>query len=157
MSLRDVDRVLTVMSWFYQQSQGHRMLYQLMDEKLYGEHNDSSSEDDIDEEDEVIRDMNVMRSKHKYNILVLPIIITDLFKNATQMVKLNSLSGFCETHIHVHTIYENSLWTEKVARTKNNTSLKIKKTQILKNKIAYLEPDTYNVFKYTDLCSMSVN
>ena len=53
MSLRDVDRVLTVMSWFYQQSEGERTLYQLMDDKLYGEdENTSDDDDDVDEEEE---------------------------------------------------------------------------------------------------------
>ncbi|XP_053396335.1 E3 ubiquitin-protein ligase rnf213-alpha-like isoform X2 [Mercenaria mercenaria] len=56
-SLRDVDRVLTVMSWFYQQSQEDRTLYNLMDDKLYGDDDYSSSEEDIDEEGEqMIRD-----------------------------------------------------------------------------------------------------
>ncbi|XP_053396010.1 E3 ubiquitin-protein ligase rnf213-alpha-like [Mercenaria mercenaria] len=51
-SLRDVDRVLTVMSWFYQQSQEDRTLYNLMDDKLYGEEEYSSSDEDVDEEGE---------------------------------------------------------------------------------------------------------
>lgn len=49
MSLRDVDRVLTVMSWFYQQSRGNRTLYNLMDNSLYRE-NEILSSDDEDEE-----------------------------------------------------------------------------------------------------------
>ncbi|XP_060599995.1 E3 ubiquitin-protein ligase RNF213-like [Ruditapes philippinarum] len=36
-SLRDVDRVLSVMSWFYAQSQGERTLYKLMDAKFDGD------------------------------------------------------------------------------------------------------------------------
>ncbi|XP_060594302.1 E3 ubiquitin-protein ligase rnf213-alpha-like, partial [Ruditapes philippinarum] len=51
-SLRDVDRVLTVMSWFYQQSQEQRTLYDLMDEKLYGEEEFTSDDDDDDDEEE---------------------------------------------------------------------------------------------------------
>ncbi|XP_060586365.1 E3 ubiquitin-protein ligase rnf213-alpha-like [Ruditapes philippinarum] len=56
-SLRDVDRVLTVMSWFYQQSQGQRTLYDLMDEKLYGDDEFTSEDDDDEKEnDQMIRD-----------------------------------------------------------------------------------------------------
>ncbi|XP_053396009.1 E3 ubiquitin-protein ligase rnf213-alpha-like [Mercenaria mercenaria] len=56
-SLRDVDRVLTVMSWFYQQSQEDRTLYNLMDDSLYGEDAYSSSDEDVDEEaEQVMRD-----------------------------------------------------------------------------------------------------
>ncbi|XP_060604558.1 E3 ubiquitin-protein ligase rnf213-beta-like, partial [Ruditapes philippinarum] len=36
-SLRDVDRVLSMMSWFYAQSQGERTLYKLMDKKFDGD------------------------------------------------------------------------------------------------------------------------
>jgi hypothetical protein len=36
-SLRDVDRVLSMMSWFYAQSQGERTLYKLMDAKFDGD------------------------------------------------------------------------------------------------------------------------
>ena len=52
-SLRDVDRVLSVMSWFYGQSQHTRTLFMQMDGVLYGE---GSGEDDyannIDDEEE---------------------------------------------------------------------------------------------------------
>ncbi|KAL4233165.1 hypothetical protein ACF0H5_007850 [Mactra antiquata] len=44
-SLRDVDRVLTVMSWFYQQNENNDTLYKLMDKKL--------NKDDVNEDDDV--------------------------------------------------------------------------------------------------------
>jgi len=52
-SLRDVERVLTVMAWFYNQSQENGELFEEMDNKPYG--NDlaeSSDEEDSDDDDE---------------------------------------------------------------------------------------------------------
>ncbi|XP_053388233.1 E3 ubiquitin-protein ligase rnf213-alpha-like, partial [Mercenaria mercenaria] len=43
-SLRDVDRVLLVTSWFYEQSQGERTLYRCMDAKLFGNQNEQENE-----------------------------------------------------------------------------------------------------------------
>jgi len=55
-SLRDVDRVLTVMSWFYEQSQSNRILFDTMDEKLHKqprqELNIADSDSNEEEEDE---------------------------------------------------------------------------------------------------------
>lgn len=54
MSLRDVDRVLTVMSWFYHRSQNERTLYNLIDLKMHGNKGYATSEDsDDDDEDEM--------------------------------------------------------------------------------------------------------
>ncbi|XP_053396339.1 E3 ubiquitin-protein ligase rnf213-alpha-like isoform X2 [Mercenaria mercenaria] len=53
-SLRDVDRVLTVMSWFYQQSQGDSTLFSLMNKKLQAHDGiDYSSEDEEEVEEEM--------------------------------------------------------------------------------------------------------
>lgn len=46
MSLRDVERVLKVMSWFYQQSQGNMTLFNLMDEKLGNEQGSIENEEE---------------------------------------------------------------------------------------------------------------
>ncbi|XP_053396342.1 E3 ubiquitin-protein ligase rnf213-alpha-like isoform X2 [Mercenaria mercenaria] len=55
-SLRDVDRVLTVMSWFYQQSQGdNNTLFNLMNNKLHGRIDYSSSEEEEDEDEITVR------------------------------------------------------------------------------------------------------
>ena len=52
-SLRDVDRVLSVMSWFYSQSQHPRTLFNQMDNVLYGEGaGDEGNADYIDEDEE---------------------------------------------------------------------------------------------------------
>ena len=42
------------MSWFYQQSQRMRTLYQLMDDKLSGEDENTSDDDDDDADDDEI-------------------------------------------------------------------------------------------------------
>jgi len=47
-SLRDVERVLEVMSWFYAQTQGQSSLFSLMDGENHDEH---CEEDDNDEEE----------------------------------------------------------------------------------------------------------
>ncbi|XP_053396018.1 E3 ubiquitin-protein ligase rnf213-alpha-like [Mercenaria mercenaria] len=52
-SLRDVDRVLTVMSWFYEKSEGERTLFDLMDAKLNRERNTSASDDESETEVEL--------------------------------------------------------------------------------------------------------
>ena len=53
-SLRDVDRVLSVMSWFYSQSQHPRTLFIQMDYVLYGEGaEDDVNADFIEDEDEM--------------------------------------------------------------------------------------------------------
>lgn len=45
------------MSWFYQQSQGNRTLFELMDENIYGHEVYSSVEEDSeDEEERIVRD-----------------------------------------------------------------------------------------------------
>ncbi|XP_060597666.1 E3 ubiquitin-protein ligase rnf213-alpha-like [Ruditapes philippinarum] len=49
-SLRDVERTLIVMSWFYQRSQGQRTLFNLIDQKLSEQH-DSTKDEDENEED----------------------------------------------------------------------------------------------------------
>ncbi|KAK3585590.1 hypothetical protein CHS0354_036776 [Potamilus streckersoni] len=49
-SLRDVDRVLNVMSWFYAQSQGERTLFDMLDE--FPEQDSSDTENEEGEEDE---------------------------------------------------------------------------------------------------------
>lgn len=46
-----------VMSWFYQQSQGNRTLFDLMDDTIYGDEDYSSAEEDSEvEEERVVRD-----------------------------------------------------------------------------------------------------
>ena len=52
-SLRDVDRVLSVMSWFYGQSQHPRTLFDQMDRELYGEGADEEEYIEEEEEEEV--------------------------------------------------------------------------------------------------------
>ena len=56
-SLRDVDRVLSVMSWFYGQSQDTRTLFDEMDGQLFDEdanieENDLDEDEDEEEEEE---------------------------------------------------------------------------------------------------------
>ncbi|XP_053396356.1 E3 ubiquitin-protein ligase rnf213-alpha-like [Mercenaria mercenaria] len=55
-SLRDVDRVLLVMSWFYEQSQGERTLYNRMDAKLFVEQ-DGHMQDSVEEVDDLTRSL----------------------------------------------------------------------------------------------------
>lgn len=50
MSLRDVERVLQVMSWFYGQCSEDQLLFR----KMRGDTEDSDSETDSDEEEESI-------------------------------------------------------------------------------------------------------
>ncbi|XP_060597648.1 E3 ubiquitin-protein ligase rnf213-alpha-like, partial [Ruditapes philippinarum] len=65
-SLRDVDRVLTVMSWFYQQSQGNNTLFNLIDRKLgagvdnslFGMEEEEDEQEDNDEDDIVYRQID---------------------------------------------------------------------------------------------------
>ena len=57
MSLRDVDRVLTVMSWFYEQSEdGNNTLFSLMDKKQPAriDYSSSSEDDEDDDEDDIV-------------------------------------------------------------------------------------------------------
>ena len=52
-SLRDVDRVLSVMSWFCSQAAETRTLYDEMDKELYGEGEQVAVDnEEIDEEEE---------------------------------------------------------------------------------------------------------
>ena len=52
MSLRDVERVLKVMSWFYQQSQDNRILFNLMEETQEDEEREVTDEEEEEEEEE---------------------------------------------------------------------------------------------------------
>jgi len=51
-SLRDVERVLTVMSWFYNQSDENGQLFADMDRLLYDLDSDEEDDDDDNEEGE---------------------------------------------------------------------------------------------------------
>lgn len=53
-----------VMSWFYQQSQGNRTLFDLMDDTIYGDEDYSSAEEDSEvEEERVVRDDRGVRKR----------------------------------------------------------------------------------------------
>ncbi|XP_041354620.1 E3 ubiquitin-protein ligase rnf213-alpha-like [Gigantopelta aegis] len=51
-SLRDVERVLKVMSWFYEQSQDNRILFDMMEEEETQQDEESEVSDDEEEEEE---------------------------------------------------------------------------------------------------------
>ena len=66
MSLRDVDRVLNVTSWFYAQSQDTRTLFNLMDNKLYGD--DEEYARDTDDADVIEEDEEQMPAVRKVSV-----------------------------------------------------------------------------------------
>ena len=67
-SLRDVDRVLTVMSWFYQQSRGsNNTLFNLMNRKQPDRTVNSSEEEDDDEAKENIVYRQVIFVAYTFN------------------------------------------------------------------------------------------
>ena len=80
-SLRDVDRVLSVMSWFYSQSQHTRTLFNQMDGALYGEGDgdDYYASNIDDEEEEVEEQVPVGRQVDSFTMFMLFFSVRNLF------------------------------------------------------------------------------
>ncbi|XP_053396011.1 E3 ubiquitin-protein ligase rnf213-alpha-like [Mercenaria mercenaria] len=71
-SLRDVERVLTVMSWFYKQSQNERLLYNLMDEKLNIQ---VDTDEESDTDDDVIEEETDVQTPHRVDDITRSLIL----------------------------------------------------------------------------------
>ncbi|XP_053396017.1 E3 ubiquitin-protein ligase rnf213-alpha-like [Mercenaria mercenaria] len=71
-SLRDVERVLTVMSWFYKQSQNERLLYNLMDEKLNIQ---VDTDEDSDTDDDIIEEETDVQTPHRVDDITRSLIL----------------------------------------------------------------------------------
>ena len=74
-SLRDVERVLKVMSWFYQQSQDNRILFNLMEHEETQEHDER---EDTDEEEEEEEEDTLVSSKEGLSVFCLVFFINIL-------------------------------------------------------------------------------
>ena len=78
MSLRDVDRALTVTSWFLQQARESGMLFNLLDKKLQPqlEEDEEATAESLDSmQSEIIDEEEVLSSEYIYDVIHIHILV----------------------------------------------------------------------------------
>lgn len=86
MSLRDVERVLEVMSWFYRQTQGDTDLFDLMEEE---------EESDSEEEVEDMEEMMVENQTHQVRQTQIATNLISLRRDCFAMIKVKVITSMC--------------------------------------------------------------
>lgn len=86
MSLRDVERVLEVMSWFYRQTQGDTDLFDLMEEE-----EETDSEEEVEDMEEMMMEDHTHHQVRRQVVTNLHSVKRDCFA----VIKVKVITSMC--------------------------------------------------------------